>query len=183
MAGLRTSPARQARPTRSRLLLAVFLIATTSSLILDQCGKGWAFATSRQPAGPREILPGLFAGAQGRNYGGIYSLEGHGTPLLRWSFTAAGFIALAIVLRWAIVLDRDRWRLIDAAAGGLLLSGMLGNQLDRLSLGYVRDYLILGVRPCDIFNSADVFMVLGALVLLISLVTNRRSLSPTPAAA
>jgi hypothetical protein len=117
MAGTRSNSVHESQASRYRLLLAVFLIATSIFLIIDQCGKGWAFATWREPAGPREIIPGLFAGAQGRNYGGIYSLEGYGTPFLRWAFTAAGFIALSMVLRWVIGPDRDRWRLIDAAAG------------------------------------------------------------------
>jgi signal peptidase II len=78
-----------------------------------------------------------------------------------------------MVLRWAIVLDRDRWRIIDAAAGGMLLAGILGNQLDRVILGFVRDYIILARFPYNIFNTADVFMVLGAIILIASLFTNR----------
>ena len=86
-----------------------------------------------------------------------------------------GFIVLGMVFRWAIVLDRDRWCQFDAAAGGLLLAGALGNQVDRLALGYVRDYVILAIRPTDIFNTADVFMVLGALLLLGSLLIHHHS--------
>jgi len=79
-----------------------------------------------------------------------------------------------MVLRWAIVLDRDRWCVIDAAAGGLLLAGAVGNQFDRLTLGYVRDYLVIAARPFEVFNTGDVFMVLGALLLLGSLAMRRR---------
>ena len=119
--------------------------------------------------------PGSLCSAQARNYGGIYSLEGYGTPFLRGGLTIIGFVVLSMVFRWAIVLDRDRWCKFDATAGGLLLAGALGNQVDRLALGYVRDYVMLGIRPTDIFNTADMFMVLGALLLLGSLMIHHRT--------
>ena len=61
------------------------------------------------------------------------------------------------------------------ARGELVLGGALGNQVDRLALGYVRDYVMLGIRPTDIFNTADMFMVLGALLLLGSLMIHHRT--------
>jgi signal peptidase II len=152
-------------------------VATALTVVSDQLGKAWAFGAWRESAQPREIVTGLFAGVQARNYGGILSLEGYGTPITRGALTLIGFIAVGMVLRWAIVLDRDRWSIIDALAGGLLFGGMLGNQLDRLFLGYVRDYLILAASPFEVFNTGDVFMALGAIVLLGSLLLCRR---PSP---
>jgi signal peptidase II len=160
---------------RQRALLVVFLISAGVCLSFDQLGKSWAFASWREPARISQVIPGLYAGAQVRNYGGIYSLEGYGTPSLRAGLAIVGFVVLGMVLRWAIVLDRDRWCKFDAAAAGLLLAGALGNQVDRLALGYVRDYVILAIRPSDIFNTADVFMVLGALLLLGSLMIHHRT--------
>jgi signal peptidase II len=159
---------------RQRALIAVFLLVTAIGFVSDQFGKGWAFAPWREGAAPRELIPGLLAGFQARNYGGIHSLEGFGTIVIRGTLTLIGFIAVGMVLRWAIFLDRDRWRVIDAAAGGLLLGGALGNQFDRLTLGYVRDYLVVAARPFEVFNTGDVFMVLGALLLLGSLVMRRQ---------
>ena len=164
-------------PSRYQRLLGILLITTSLFLAVDQCGKGWAFASWRQPAGPRQVFAGLFAGAQGRNNGGMLSLEGTGSATVVWTFSLVVFVLVGMTLRWAIVLDRDRWRRIDAVAGGLLLAGILGNQLDRLILGYVRDYLILASYPCQIFNTADLFMLLGALLLMGSLMTSRRALA------
>jgi signal peptidase II len=172
-----------ADPPRYARLLVVFFATTSVFLGADQCGKAWAFALARDAAPPLEIITGFFAGAQGRNNGGMLSEEGSGSAMIVWTFTTIAFILLAIVLRWAILFDRDRWRPIDAAAGGLLLAGFLGNQVDRLILGYVRDYLILACFPFQIFNTADIFMVLGAVVLLGSLVTNRKPLPSRLAAA
>jgi signal peptidase II len=162
---------------RHRALIKVFLTSASICLFLDQVGKCWAFTGWREPVGIRRLIPGLYAGAQARNYGGMLSLEGHRAPLLQATLTIVGFVALCVCLRRAFVLDRDRWSRFDGVAGGLILAGALGNQLDRLALGYVRDYLFLAVRPTDIFNTADVFMVLGAFLFLGSLLVGRRARS------
>jgi signal peptidase II len=165
---------QKARPGRYGRLLGVFAVMALIFLALDQLGKGWAFAPARHPPGPIELLPGLFAGAQGRNNGGMLSVEGTGSTAIVWIFTTIVFILLAMLLRWALLLDRDRWCAVDALAGGILLAGILGNQLDRLFLGYVRDYLVWASLPYQIFNTADLFMLLGAILLVGSLVKNTK---------
>jgi signal peptidase II len=173
MVGTRTDVSPAARGGWYLHLTGLFLIVMIVFLALDQCGKGWAFASQRHPAGPQQIVPGLFAGAQGKNNGGMLSVEGTGSAMIVAIFTTIVFVLLAMILRWALVLDRERWRAIDAVAGGLLLAGILGNQLDRLLLGYVRDYIVLASLPHQIFNTADVFMIVGAIVLIGSLLTKR----------
>ncbi len=160
---------------RHRALLVIFLVSTGVWLSLDQLGKGWAFASWRVPARAVQLVPGLYAGTQARNYGGMYSLEGQDTPFIRVALAIVGFVVLGMVMRWVFVLDRDRWCHFDAAAGGLLLAGALGNQVDRLTLGFVRDYMVLASRPTDIFNTADIFMVLGALLLIGSLLVHHQT--------
>ncbi len=158
---------------RYRLLLAVFVAVTAIGLVSDQAGKGWAFASGGEPAGQREVIPGLSADVQARNYGAILSQEGSGTALIRNGLAVIGIVAFGVVLRWAVVLDRDRWHLVDAVACGLLLGGALGNLLDRATLGYVRDHITLWLRPHEVFNMGDVFMVAGGLLLLASLMMKR----------
>ena len=159
---------------RCRHLLAIFLTVAAIGLVSDQAGKGWAFASGGEPAGPREVVPGLSADVQARNYGAILSQEGDGTPMIRNGLALIGLVAVGVVLRWALLFDYDRWHVVDAVAGGLLLGGALGNLLDRVTLGYVRDHLTLWLRPHEVFNMGDVFMVVGALLLLGSLMMKRR---------
>ncbi len=181
MVGTGSHGRRAARQNRYIRLAGLLIIVTSVFLALDQCGKGGAFAAQRQPAGPLEIVPGLFAGAQGRNNGGMLSLEGTGSATIVWVFSTIVVVLLVMVLRWALVLDRERWRAVDAVAGGVLLAGILGNQLDRMLLGYVRDYIVLASFPYQIFNTADVFMLVGAIVLIGSLMTRRNPAPVTPA--
>jgi len=146
--------------------------------VADQLGKAWAFASWRGAADILEVIPGLYAGAQGRNYGALFSLDGVDSPMTRIGLTILGIVSVAMMLRGAIV-DREHWRGLDALGGGLVFAGAVGNLVDRLALGYVRDFLIIGLRPHDIFNPADVFMVFGALLLAASWATKRMA---TPAA-
>lgn len=164
--------------------LRLLLVVTGIALVADQLGKAWAFGSWRGEAVLREVVPGLYAGAQGRNYGAFYSLDGvDNAPATRIALTFLGLVAVGIMLRWA-VLDRERWRGFDAVGGGLVLAGAIGNLADRLALGYVRDFLILGLRPYEIFNPADVFMVFGALLLLATWATRRMAtLAAIPEAA
>ena len=154
---------------RSRLLFVVAGIA----LAVDQLSKAWAFASWRGSAAIHEVMPGLYAGAQGRNYGSLYSLDGvDNSPMTRIVLTLLGLVSVGIMIRWA-VLDREHWRGLDAVGGALVFAGAAGNLVDRMALGYVRDFLIIGLRPHDIFNPADAFMIFGGLLLAAAWATRR----------
>ncbi len=169
----RPTPPAAPTPARPRILLFVLLVVAGFGIVADQTGKAWAFAPSSERADLPEIAPGLFAGAQGRNYGAMFSLDGEESfSYSRILLTVVGFVSVALLLRGA-VLDRSRWRAIHAVAGGLVFAGALGNQIDRLLLGYVRDYLILSAHPQGIFNTADVFMAFGVLLLLVTWAARR----------
>jgi signal peptidase II len=53
----------------------------------------------------------------------------------------------------------------------LQLGGALGNLIDRIRIGYVIDFLDFQIWP--VFNVADIAIVLGTGLLLISLLQNK----------
>jgi lipoprotein signal peptidase len=83
-----------------------------------------------------------------------------------------GLIILVAVGWWSYRYI-ERWRRHDAVFVGLLSAGMLGNSIDRLALGHVRDFLVTPLWPSLIFNLADVFIVSGFLLILGSWVGSR----------
>ena len=56
-----------------------------------------------------------------------------------------------------------------------VFGGVLGNLIDRLRYGYVIDFLDFRIWP--VFNIADSAITIGAVLIIIDLLRNRR---PTP---
>jgi signal peptidase II len=88
-----------------------------------------------------------------------------------------GFIAiLAVVVAIAIVyyfprVPREDWTL--RLAMGLTFGGALGNLIDRLTIGWVTDYMSIWRFP--VFNVADLCITLGVIVLLLGVWSQERS--------
>ncbi len=53
-----------------------------------------------------------------------------------------------------------------AVSAALIVGGALGNLVDRLTYGYVIDYIDLGFWP--VFNLADIALTIGVVILLVS---------------
>ena len=102
------------------------------------------------------------------NPGAFLGLGGQLPPVARWTLLVAfnGLIALGIagMLAWHANMLLLQWM-----ACALLLSGALGNWVDRLRFdGLVIDFLNLGLGPVrtGIFNVADMAILAGALLLV-----------------
>ena len=83
----------------------------------------------------------------------------------------ASFIILAIIL--LVILTRSARLSHNAVSSmALLSSGILMNLADRLSHGYVIDYINCNFAPnIPVFNTADILIVCGALGIILSLFT------------
>ncbi len=97
------------------------------------------------------------------------TLLGLGSDQARTSavFALLGIACATLLVRIAYA-DRGRWRGADCLAGALLLAGILGNTVDRLALGHVRDFLVTWAIPTLAFNVADLLLVVGVASLLMA---------------
>jgi signal peptidase II len=65
---------------------------------------------------------------------------------------------------------------------GLQLGGALGNLIDRLTQGYVTDFISVGTFP--VFNVADASISIGVAILILGMwIKERRPAPPTPASS
>ena len=138
-----------------------YLIASllgAALLALDQWSKAWI--TANLPLGETmEYLPGLLELQTVHNYGAAWSsFSGQ-----RWLLVG---VTGCIVVAVAILLARRTVRHpLGVLAGALILSGGLGNIIDRVRLGYVVDMLHLEFWPSyPTFNVADICVVCGAVL-------------------
>lgn len=138
------------RPDRA-LLTAIVVVA------LDQWTKWLAF-NRLSPGEKIELLPFLSFG-QTRNNGIAFGVFA-GRPALVFSLMA---LALIVLIAFYV---RNRNRAGLWLATGLLLGGAIGNAIDRISLGYVRDFIELPHFPS--FNIADIAITFGVIVLVLT---------------
>ncbi|HET9299470.1 MAG TPA: signal peptidase II [Candidatus Polarisedimenticolaceae bacterium] len=129
--------------------------------------------------------PVLFLGGAVRllyaeNTGAFLSL-GAGLPeaVRLWVFVIVTGAVLALLLTYA-VMHRDTLRPWEMLALALVVGGGIGNLLDRIFLGLVRDFLFLGVGRLrtGVFNVADMAITGGALLMLLGLRRGRRAEPP-----
>lgn len=114
--------------------------------------------------------------------------------IVNWKNTGAAFgilpslgdaiAILAIVVAIAIVyyfprVPREDWTLRLAMA--LTFSGALGNLIDRLTIGWVTDFISIWRFP--VFNIADLCITLGVIVLLLGVWSQERNKDLAPGAS
>ncbi len=124
---------------------------------LDQASK-WAAFHFVDPGDEANVFIGVSI-SQTRNEGIAFGLFS-GRPWLVLCLVAA---ALSVLV-WFFSRHRDRPGLWLAT--GLLLGGAFGNAIDRLAIGYVRDFVNLPGWPS--FNVADIAITGGVIVLVLT---------------
>jgi signal peptidase II len=157
-----------------------FLILAVAVLVLDQAAKVWAIR-SLKAVGSIEVIPGFFRLSYAVNRGVAFSLFADSQFDLRWVLAAVS--ALAAVLVVVYLVRFEGYRPLMGVSLALLLSGIVGNLIDRIRLGEVIDFLDfhLGERfTWPIFNVADSAICIGAALLAIELLREERR-EPNPA--
>jgi signal peptidase II len=152
-----TTTMQRARPTRAVALTCAGVIAAVV-IGLDQLTKR-TIADGIGIGTQRKLLPGIHL-VHVRNNGVAFNfLSGGGAVVLVFTLLALAALVTFLVLR------PQRWLLWLPA--GLLVGGALGNLIDRLSSGYVTDFIKLPDWPA--FNVADIAITFGVIALVLVL--------------
>ncbi len=134
-----------------------------SVVILDQATKALIRATLEYGGSwmPWDWLAPYARIVHWRNTGAAFGM-GQNMGL---AFTILAIVVVAMIIIYFPQIPRQDWPL--RVALGLQLGGALGNLLDRLTEGYVTDFLSVGRFP--VFNIADSSIFIGVVVLLIGM--------------
>lgn len=159
--GTATSPGH-----RRTIMLVPFLI-----LLVDQLSK----TIIMQWLGPQadrhrwEIAGEYLAFEYLENRGAAFGIMTGHTGLL--TGLSIGIAAVGIALMW----QQATQHAVTAVAIGMIVGGALGNIIDRIRLGYVVDFVAIGIWPK--FNLADSSITVGVLSLLWSAFAAERDAS------
>ena len=138
----------------SDILIALLAAA---GLALDQWLK--AYVTANIPLGQAQpLVPGLVELRTVHNYGAAWSSFSG----MRWLLVAVTCCIVAVVA--AALVRRVVRHPFGVAAGFLIISGGLGNIIDRVRLGYVVDMFDFQFINYPVFNIADCCIVCGCIM-------------------
>ena len=137
------------------------MIVMIAWLIIDQATK---IGVQKGLIEHMEVIPGYFYITYVKNDGAAWSILAGKTYLL----ILIAIVALIVLGRLLWMAHVKKQRMMEFALASML-AGALGNLIDRLQFGYVRDFMEwypFGYH-FPIFNIADVALTLGVILLLI----------------
>nr|WP_205395769.1 signal peptidase II [Streptococcus lutetiensis] len=139
-----------------------FPLAAVILILLDQLSKQWI--VNHIPLNAiRKCVSGIFSLTYLRNYGAAFSILQN----QQWFFTVITLAVVGAACYYFIKnINGNFWFLFGLL---LIISGGIGNFIDRLRLGYVVDMVHLDFMDFAIFNVADSYLTVGVVILFIAL--------------
>lgn len=148
-----TTPNEKRSHQRGRPWLWLFV--SLAAVVVDQLSK-WLCAAYLKTVGSITVIPGFLKFTYLENTGAAFgSFTEH-----RWVFMIFSTVAIVAVTIYLLLFAENnrllRWSL------ALIIGGGVGNMIDRISLGYVIDFLDFHAIWQYIFNIADSCVCVGA---------------------
>ncbi|HEX7077419.1 MAG TPA: signal peptidase II [Candidatus Eisenbacteria bacterium] len=153
----------------------LFAVCAALVVVLDQFTK--AIASARLLLGdPVTLLGDLVRFTLVHNTGAAFGLF----PGSRLPFIAISIVAIGVVV---YLFFRETYRsALNRVLLGCILGGAIGNLIDRIRLGWVVDFIDMGLGRTrwPVFNVADSAVTLGVLLLAWNLARAGRDAAPDP---
>ena len=150
----------KAKQVKQRATL-IFLLIITSVIAVDQVTKLWA--KNNLSAGNPLPLTSFLQLSYGENTGALFGLF-PGQSFLLTVVGLAGLLAVLLAYR-----HLPQGNTVSFLALGLLLGGAIGNLIDRISMGYVIDFIDFHLGDFfhwPAFNFADSAITVGVFIFV-----------------
>ncbi len=150
-------------------LTKIIIIYVISAVLIavDQITKYFAI-TNLALNVENPVIDGFFYLTNCRNTGAAWSIFSGQVDLL-------AYVSLCASILVAVLLFFSKYSLLSVSLG-LILSGAIGNMIDRFRLGYVNDFLDFVIFGYDfpVFNVADICVVVGGMLMILSIILYRK---------
>jgi signal peptidase II len=133
-------------------------------IVLDQWTKSIA-SGALSYANPVEVLP-VLNWTLLHNHGAAFSFLSDQGGWQRWFFTAVSSIVSLVFFVWLIKLPQAQY--LNRLSLMFIIGGAIGNLIDRVTLGYVVDFVSVHWQNYfyPAFNVADMAITFGAILMI-----------------
>ena len=140
----------------------IVIIIAIVVLILDQLSKVWVVNTLKT-AKDIPLINGVLHFHYAENTGSAFSMMKD----VKWYPIFVAIVAVIVAIFAIVYVFTRKYKMhwLETLSIGLVIGGAIGNQIDRLRLGYVLDFIYFKLINFAIFNVADSALVVGALLL------------------
>lgn len=154
----------------SKELLMVYILSGIFIffIAMDQLSKSLAVNMLGQVGAVQSFIPHFIRFEYRENTGMAWGL----LPNARVYFIIVTLI-LAAFLVFLLVRYKKLLPKLSKVALTVILSGAIGNLIDRIFLGYVRDFIAFDFIEFPVFNIADCCVTIGAVLLAVSLLLTK----------
>lgn len=123
------------------------------------------------------ILKHIFLNTENFKFLDIVYVPNTGAAFSSFQHATLFLIILAILavvaLLYELFRDFYKYTLPVHFASAMLISGIVCNTYERITLGYVRDFISLKFIKFPVFNISDVLINLGVISLLVLIITKK----------
>tara|TARA_A100001015_G_scaffold304989_1_gene397013 strand:+ start:1679 stop:2170 length:492 start_codon:yes stop_codon:yes gene_type:complete len=157
----------------ARSSVQVWYLITLIILFLDQISK--TIIVKNFFYGESQAVSTFFNMVRVHNPGAAFSFLSDAGGWQRWALSALAILVSIMIIIWISRLTNEKW--LEGLSLSMILGGALGNLWDRLTLGYVVDFLDFHWMSWHFpaFNLADSAISLGALILILDSILASRA--------
>ena len=135
-------------------------------LLLDLLTKGLLIPKYMPNVGDSmKVIPGFISFIYVKNKGAAWGIMQNGTIFLS-IVSLIGSLAILAFYVVRLIQAKEKSSILLAIVTGLIVGGAIGNLVDRLAFGYVRDFINFDFMNFPVFNFADSAITVGIIMFI-----------------